>query len=193
MLLPNSEETGFFEFMYNKRDFSLLLTVTSTGERGLLFNKRGTLDELELTLSKSFQMDSFVKQKNYWFKIRDFFEIHEGVGESYLTPIELFKTIDKKLALKKFDRTNRITSSSLYHLPNPNAVYFKTLIFWKLVNSEYPGKKPRHYTVDNRDKVAKLLPDLAKSLKDQDVTVVFQEESISQVDEQIKYSEALNG
>lgn len=70
--------------------------------------------------------------------------------------------------------TTREDRSTLYRLPNPDAIYYNYMVNWDITN---PGK---HCSQFNKQKVQILIPDLYQTIRDRNITVYFREEPLNE-------------
>lgn len=203
-LLPNGLNLALISLHYNKRDYSIVMQATDDREDAqfnnpiitgynLTFDKVGANQnrEYELKLNNRFQIPDHLNKKDY-FNLRDFFEIPSNrSSKSGFTLSVFFNEIDASLKFKNYSQCTRTEKSKIFDLSNPNAIYFKGLKNWDIINRS-SDKKPHHVTLENRNKTSILLPKLYSRIKNRDISVIYTSDELTSNDEKKLIEQRLN-
>lgn len=178
---PSGLSSQLFEFNFLNNHFTLLFTITieydeQTKIEPLVFAKVNTQEIFELSFDNKFFAQHNLSVTKYKEMVR-FFEIpYNPNAERGFSPFEFLRDqVDVNLnaiVTKKYSRSNL---ASIYYMENPNAIYYKTMKNWEVLNLAKPISEHKHVTSKNKIKVQHFLPDLYSIIKDRDITVVFTE------------------
>ncbi|PIC83025.1 DUF6037 family protein [Sporosarcina sp. P1] len=167
-MVPNGSVSQLFEFHFEKNRFTLLF-IAEDENRNLFFVKAGTQETFNLPIQNNFNIVTFLSFEEL-SKLRNFFEIpYSKNPTSKFKPSDLIKTIDTNVRPVQRAGMNRAEIAGAYCVENPNAIYFDALYDWETIGN---GK---HYSVKNRAKVEKLIPELFEQIKNRNVSVRFTE------------------
>lgn len=167
-MVPNSSVSQLFEFRFEGNRFTLLF-IAEVENRILFFVKAGTQETFNLPIQNNFNIDTYLSKEKLR-EFRMFFDIPYRANATHnFNPSEVIKTIDANIRPVHRAGMNRAEIAGAYRVENPNAIYFDALYDWDALGN---GK---HYSVKNRAKVEKLIPELFEQIKDRNITVKFTE------------------
>lgn len=138
-------------------------------ENSLLFVKKKSNLELEITIDKYFNVNDHLATEDFYLLIK-MLELGYSTEHKFI-PKSFFKEFDDNFAW----RENLSTFEKRYlnvrrNLEDPDAIYYDRRI-------DHRGKNNGHVTQRNRDKVKRYFPKLYAHIKDKDISIGFTSEN----------------
>lgn len=158
----NQQSFAYLDFQYNQLEMTVFY---DREQHSLLFVKKLSHDEFEITINNYFDIDISLDNKKYK-QLVTFLEIKYHAGQPF-KPKDFFKTFNDHFIWRTQSTIyERKYLNSRWHLEDPNAIYFQRII-------DHRGKDNGHVTDKNRKKVKILLPKLYEYIKDYDISIGF--------------------
>jgi hypothetical protein len=161
-----------FDFEYNEINCSCIFETDYTEGFSITFFKIITGESLKLPVHRGYMMDTYIENKELYFKFWKYFDLKAKNGEFSMNSFyeRLNQSVPQKFSMKK--NYNRPVLAEKYDTEKKDRPYFLGFKNWKIIKAKNPNAKGTR-SAENLNKTKRLYPLIYEATKNYDISVRY--------------------